>query len=140
MAITNIKRVINNSRSYFVVRNHHHPSDTNDPSSQVAPDGFFIHDMWVPWCFGQGDFNAGQFISITSGKADNPGAFSFTIWQHDCPHLDGDQVRFSTDGAFHDCDIRLQVPGESVAGGDRKVTISGDKEDGSDATILFEEA
>ena len=140
MAITNIKRIINTSRAFFVVSNHHNPSDTNDPSSQVAPDGFFIHDMWVPWCSSQNDFNAGQFISITSGKTNNPGAFSFTIWQHNCPHLDGDQVRFSTDGAFHDCSERNQVPNESVAGGDRFVTISGSNEDGSDATIRFDQA
>jgi hypothetical protein len=131
MAITNIKRIHNaHTKLVFTVENHHNPRDTEDPSSEMAKEGgWFIHDIWVPWCASQQDFDNGAFISITSAGV------SFSIWQQNCPDLDGDQVRYSTDGAYHPCGESNRVPNDSVAGGDRDVEISGSTNE--DATITF---
>lgn len=116
MSITNVKRVHNaHTQLAFVVQNHHNPDDTTDPSSRVPPTGYFIHDMWVPWCKNQKDFDGHgaekpAFISITS----DPPGISFTIWQQECPDFDGDQVRFSKDGAFHPCGEDNLVPNEKT--------------------------
>lgn len=134
MAITNIAHVKNSHTTLtFVVYNHNHPEDTQPPYNTLPPGGsYFVHDMWVPWCFNENDFDAvkGAYISLTATGV------SFSIWQQNCPDNDGDQVRYSKDGGYHPCGGSERVPNDSVAGGDRDVEITGTTAE--DAAIRFD--
>jgi hypothetical protein len=85
--------------------------------------------MWIPWCTSQADFQADHFIEIGNwtqvGNLLNP-VREYIIWQHDRGTWwgkDGDHIRFSTDGQWHDMNENW-IGGVSAVDGDRNLTVS----------------
>ena len=119
MAVTAIRSIRNSSESepYFA-RNHENQNDTGGPgkSLEINSGEVVQCNMWVPWCATQEDFDNRHKISIVP-LAFNEIPVTFTIGQQ------GDYVRYSKDGLFHD--EGEPVPGNNTVGGDRAIQIVG---------------
>jgi len=111
VGVTAIKRIENRSSGAISVVNIENPSSSGSGTS-VAPGQTISADMWIPWAAQAGDFPKHHLeVNAQWGKV--------CVWQAN--RSDGDQVRVSTDGAWHD-------PGSAIAGsawvdGDRRLTI-----------------
>jgi hypothetical protein len=128
MGITTIKRIVNSTNEWLYIQNHENPNKSGH--FIVLPPGTSgTVEMWVPWCASQADFQADHFIEIgnwaPAGNVLNP-IREYIIWQHDRGTWwgkDGDHVRFSTDGQWHDMNGNW-IGGVSAVDGDRNLTIS----------------
>lgn len=100
MGFTWIKRLENRSRSTITLLNKH-DAGTRGHNIAVPPGSSIAVDMTIPWAAAQTDFPTNH-LEIVAG-----GVTRFWIWQ--ATHADGDFIRFSTDGAWHD-------PGEHAHG------------------------
>lgn len=129
MGVTAIKSISNrHATELYYVSNLEHPADTGGEGKtlQIQPGETKACNMWIPWCTSQNDFDNNHRIIIV------PLAFdvipvTFTIWQ------DGDYVRYSKDGLFHENGDF--VPGNCTVNGDRSVDIIGNSLD--DADLVF---
>lgn len=93
MGTTWIKRLENRSHSTITLINKEN-SGARGNNVPVPPGSSIMVDMAVPWAPAQGDF-AGHHLEIAVG-----GVTRYWIWQ--ASNADGDFIRFSTDGAWHD--------------------------------------
>ena len=93
MGVTFIKRLENRSRSTIRLLNKEN-STTRGHGIAVPPGSSIAIDMAIPWAPAQTDF-AGHHLEIVVG-----GVTRYWIWQ--AANADGDFIRFSTDGAWHD--------------------------------------
>ena len=80
----------------------------------VAPGQSLAVNMWVPWADNSGQFPS-KHLELQLGSATR-----FWIWQN-LTWEDGDHVRFSMDGAWHD--HGRPVHGVSVTAGDRTIVV-----------------
>ena len=116
MGVTTIKRLENRSRSTVTLLN---VENRNAPGSgrAVAPGERVDKDMdnWIPWA-GSGDF-ATKHLEVQFN-----GVTRFWIWQ--ALNADGDHVRFSVDGRWHD--RGEPVDGISAVDGDRTLVVFDD--------------
>ena|SRR6478609_2741319 len=130
MAVTAIKSIRSalDEDTYFV-RNLENLNDTGGPgaSLSIEPGAPATQcNMWIPWCGSESDFvNRHRIIMVPIAFGVIP--VTFTVWQQ------GDYVRYSKDGVFHD-DGEL-VPGNPAVGGDRGVQIVG--HDMNDADLVM---
>jgi hypothetical protein len=93
MGVTFIKRLENRSSSPIVLLNKEN-STARGSGIVVPPKSRIAADMAIPWAPALGDF-AGHHLEIVVG-----GVTRYWIWQ--ATNADGDFIRFSTDGAWHD--------------------------------------
>src|SRR4051812_115792 len=115
MGVTAITGITNRSDSDVILLDIENP-DAPGHGDTVAPGGSHVVDMWIPWAPRQADF-AGKHIRLLFG-----GVPRFWIWQ--AHNRDGDRVRFSTDGAWHDCGE--PVDGMSGVDGPRTLVVYDD--------------
>ena len=128
MGVTAVKRIVNSTNEWLYIQNHENPN--NSLHFIVLPPGTSgAVEMWVPWCTSLADFQADHFIEIGNwtpvGNLLNP-VREYIIWQHDRGTWwgkDGDHVRFSTDGQWHDMNGNW-IGGVSAVDGDRNLTVS----------------
>ena len=126
--ITTVKRIVNSTNDWLYIQNHENPN--NSGHFIVLPPGTSgAVVMWIPWCTSQADFQADHFIEIGNwtqvGNLLNP-VREYIIWQHDRGTWwgkDGDHVRFSTDGQWHDMNGNW-IGGVSNVDGGRNLTVS----------------
>lgn len=119
MAITEIKRVRNDSDVYTAVKNMENSSTNNNPT--VPPGQTKLCAIWVPWCWAPDQWkghhiNVGFIVSPTDGT---PANWSYFIWQH------GEYIRYSKDGYWHY--PSEWVPGEAGVSGRRTLVINADR-------------
>jgi hypothetical protein len=94
--VTHIKAIVNKTDQAIQV------FDMEDATAagngmQVAPGGYLAVNMNAPWADSQYDFlNRGKRLEVATMS----GTLLFCVWQSN--RADGDYVRFSTDGAWHD--------------------------------------
>src|SRR5687768_12901442 len=92
MGVTFIKRLENRSRSPIKLVNKEN-SNTRGNDIVVPPKSSVFIDMAIPWAPAQTDF-PGHHLEIVVG-----GVTRYWIWQ--AANADGDFIRFSTDGSWH---------------------------------------
>src|SRR5437764_10635003 len=112
MGVTAIKLVQNRSGSTVKVIDEENPGAPGSGKS-VDPGDTLDVDIWIPWATNEAEF-AKHHLEVQVG-----GTPTWCIWQAARP--DGDFVRFSTDGAWHDPGD--QVPGESEVTLDRALVV-----------------
>src|SRR5205085_9890387 len=100
MGTTWIKRLENRSSSTITLINKQ-DSGTRGDNIAVPRKTSIAVDMTIPWAAVQGDFPLHHLEILVDGVT------RYWIWQS--TRSDGDFIRFSTDGAWHD-------PGEHVHG------------------------
>lgn len=93
MSTTWIKRLENRSRSTITLLNKENPN-TRGHLIGVPSGSRIAVDMPIPWAPVQSDF-AGHHLELVVG-----GATKYWIWQ--ATNADGDFIRYSTDGVWHD--------------------------------------
>jgi hypothetical protein len=93
MGLTFIKRLENRSRSTITLFNKQ-DSNTRGHGIPVFPGSRIAVDMAIPWAPSLSDFSL-HHLEIVVG-----GVTRYWIWQ--AANADGDFIRFSTDGAWHD--------------------------------------
>src|SRR5688572_23591907 len=98
MGITAIKRIENRSRSTVMLFNRAREQEVGvyarGANIPIAPGSSIAADMWIPWAPAAADFPI-QHLEISQG-----GVTRYWIWQ--AANADGDFIRFSTDGKWHD--------------------------------------
>lgn len=89
--------------------------NTNTPGHgvEVKPGDDLDCDMWIPWATNANEFT-NHHLRIDIDRTPR-----FWIWQ--AARADGDWVRFSTDGSWHDPGVR--VPGISDVSGHRGIIV-----------------
>ena len=93
MGITAIKRIENRSRSTIQVLNRENPNSRG--SNRVVGSGSSIAaDIWIPWAPRAEDFMVHHLEIQQFGRT------RYWMWQ--AANADGDFIRFSTDGLWHD--------------------------------------
>jgi hypothetical protein len=129
-AVTAIRRVTNSTTQWLYVQNHENPNNGRafcllSPGETSDPHEV---NMWIPHCANQGDFNNGKYIEIGTWNGTSPVPKRYLIWQHN-RWGDGDHVRFSYRGIWHDEDGHW-IPGQHSVDGDRRLTINAFNENG----------
>lgn len=133
VGVTAIKVLVNNTDKWIYVQNHESPNqhfsfEVMPPKNLLSPYNEYGVNIWVPWCTSQGDFDNGHFLEIGSWDANNePLTKKYVIWQHDrwggWWGGDGDHIRFSRDGRWHNINGNW-VPGANYVNGDRLLRIN----------------
>ena len=93
MGVISIKRFENRSRSTITLLNMENPG-ARGQGIPVPPGSHIVADMAIPWAPVQSDFSA-HHLKIRVGATNR-----YSIWQ--AANADGDFIRFSTDGQWHD--------------------------------------
>lgn len=93
MGITAIKRIENRSLSTVQVLNRERP-ESRGANTVIASGSSIAADMWIPWAPRAEDFLGHHLEIQQSGRP------RYWIWQ--AANADGDFIRFSTDGLWHD--------------------------------------
>ncbi len=141
MGVTQITRVVNNSDGWVYIQNHESPNQPQPGCFEVLPPKDLLSSnnevavsISVPWCTSQGDFDAHKYIEIGTWvwQYDQEGVWwrkpftKYVLWQH---HRwggwwggDGDRIRFSRDGQWHNVNGNW-VPGASNVDGRRRLRI-----------------
>lgn len=124
--VTNIKEVVNNTRLTVEIRKY----DTKplaagneyETTREIPADGgTWSGDMWIPWADNSNDFSE-KYLEIKIYRGT-----TFWLWQT------GEFVRYNTRARF--VENGRKVPGESRAGGERRLIIN---MDGNRPVFVFE--
>jgi len=91
---TGINAIVNKTDGNIKVFNKEHPGSPGS-GMLVIPGGYLDVQMVVPWANGQNDFNGNHFLEI-----DGDNGLLYAVWQSN--NNDGDWVRYSSDGMWHD--------------------------------------
>lgn len=113
--VTNIKEVVNNTPLTIEIRKYDTGALTAGATFETtheipANGGTWSGDMWIPWVDSSSDF-AEKFLEIKIYRAT-----TFWLWQS------GEYIRYNNRARFVDNGRR--VPGESKAGGERRLIIN----------------
>jgi hypothetical protein len=88
----------------------------------VSPSARTALNMWVPWATSQEEFEHHHLrVEVAADSAANETGMTYWIWQAE--RSDGDWVRYSTDGLWHDPG-RIAV-GLAEVGGERTLRVHG---------------
>jgi hypothetical protein len=133
MGATTIRVVVNNTDKWVYVQNHERPNqhfsfEVMPPKNLLSPFNEYRVSIPVPWCTNQGEFNDEHYLEIGSWDGNNaPLTRKYVIWQH---HRwggwwggDGDHIRFSRDGQWHNVNGDW-VPGDNFVDGERLLRIN----------------
>lgn len=115
MGVTAIRELHNRSSSTVALFNAENPDPTTGHGGLVRPGGRMEADMWIPWA-SAADFPRKHLRLEVDGRP------RYWIWQ--VLNADGDRVRFSTDGAYHD--RGEPVDGIPAVDGDRTLVVLDD--------------
>jgi hypothetical protein len=129
MGVTAIKKIANYTDQWIYIQNFEN-SENGRAFAVLGPNWSETIDMWIPHCTNRGDYDGGKYIEIgTWDSAGWPARMKYIIWQHDRRFKDGDHVRFSTDGKWHDINNDW-IPGVHAVDGDRRLEITAISLDG----------
>ncbi len=127
MGVIAIKQIRNLASGPAQVRNRETPHDTDNGRGDLAPGEIRDIEIWIPWCADGQSFGTKHMDVTVVGVTLGGGNRTFTIWQ--ASHGDGDRVRLSTDGAWHD--PGAEIGGYSAVGLVETATL------GDDRTLLI---
>ena len=94
MGITTIKRIENRSRSAVKILHRDVNTKPRGVNILIEPGGNIAADIWIPWAPTANDFSL-QHLQIVEA-----GITKYWIWQAN--NADGDFIRYSMDGQWHD--------------------------------------
>ncbi len=115
MGVTAIKRIENRSSATLKLINKENPNASVE-HAPMGPGSVRDVDIWIPWAGNSWDF-PGKHLEIRLN--DQPRHWIWQAWKGD-----GDFVRYSVDGAWHDPGTR--VNGVSDVNGDRTLLVHDD--------------
>jgi hypothetical protein len=120
--VTGIKIVVNQTDSWLYIQNHEN-WDNGRAYAVLSPRETTTEiDMWIPMCASANDFPQHHLEIGTWDNSGRPNSNRFVIWQHNRAFIDGDHVRRSRDGLWHDISNNW-VDGDSSVDGNRKLTV-----------------
>ena len=123
--VTNIKEIVNRTAHVVKVQKNeftgNYYTGSYQDTNEIPADGVWTGDMWVPWANNGEEFkNHWMAISVRTPRRTSGGTVqpytAFYLWQS------GEYVRFNDENRF--VDNAPRVPGESHAGGERRLIIS----------------
>ena len=119
--VTNVKEVVNRTpRVVRVVKIEPNQFETTrlETTKDIPPHGVWTGNMWVPWADNGDQFKRAHMKIVVAVPSPGKPAYvdHFYIWQS------GEYVRFND--FFQFVDNAPRVPGESQAGGERRMIIS----------------
>jgi hypothetical protein len=111
--ITKILSLVNSTGGRVSIQCYENPEHPGN-SAVAEPNSTAPCNMWIPWCLSADDFARGKHI-VVSVQA-RP---TYWIWQGN--RSDGDAVRYSMTGQFHDPGDH--IPGQDYPGGERHLDV-----------------
>ena len=117
MTFTTINQVVNSNTDLTIEVQDH--ENWQDDTTLLPPNGGSQGtNIPIPWCSSLDDFYHGHYLAVW----DQAGGTHFVIWQN------GNQVCYATNDAFsYNIDSSTCIPGDCATGGNRKLTIGGNK-------------